>query len=310
MSVKISDDLLSFFRDFVGDRLDDLIYCYSKPLPEAFRVNTLKVRKEVCLELLKDEGLDVVPVPFTVDGFYAKPEGVLSVSLWHMLGYVYVQGPVSMLITDLLEIEPGCRVLDLCAAPGSKATHIAQKQAGKGVLVANDVSRTRLKALASNMQRCGVVNGIITLADGRRFGYRHREFFDRVLVDAPCSSLGIGMKDWTVLKYWNPKTSIRLARLQTNLLFSGYSALKKGGILVYSTCTFHPYENEMVVSSLVEKHGDAEVVQLGLQNIEFDNGLEEWNQLRFSSEMKKTARIFPYQSGAEGFYVAKIRKRG
>ncbi|MDW8083583.1 MAG: RsmB/NOP family class I SAM-dependent RNA methyltransferase [Candidatus Caldarchaeum sp.] len=310
MSLKLSDELISFLHDFIGDRLDMLMDSYAKPLPEAFRINTLKIGREQCLELLKQEGVEATPIPFTVDGYYSKPEGVVSVSLWHMLGYVYVQGPVSMLITDLLDVKPGHRVLDLCAAPGSKSTHIAQKLAGRGVLVANDVSRTRVKALASNMQRCGVINGIITISDGRRMGYKHQGLFDRVLVDAPCSSLGIGSKDWSVLRQWSHKTSVRLAKLQKSLLFSGYSALRPGGIMIYSTCTFHPLENEWVVTSLLEKHAEAEIMPLDLKNINFENGLEEWGGYLFSPEMRKTVRIFPFQNGAEGFFIAKIRKLG
>lgn len=308
MTLKLSEELQIFLKEFVGDMLDQLLASYQRPLPESFRINTLKVEKETCLKLLKEEGVEAEPIPYTVDGYYAKPEGIVSVSLWHILGYVYVQGPVSILVTDLLEVEPGQLVLDLCAAPGSKTTHIAQKLAGRGVVVANDVSRSRIKALASNMQRCGVLNGVITLADGRGFGYRHRDFFDRVLVDAPCSSLGIGSRDWSVLKYWNPKNSRRLAHLQKSLLLSGYAAVKPGGILLYSTCTFYPLENEWVVNELLEKHSEAEVMPLCLKNIAFEKGLQEWGSMRFSEEVVNTVRIFPFQSGAEGFYLAKIRK--
>ncbi|MEM4495549.1 MAG: RsmB/NOP family class I SAM-dependent RNA methyltransferase [Candidatus Caldarchaeum sp.] len=310
MSVQLSQDLRSFLETIISDRLDMLLEAYAKPLPDSFRVNTLKIELEECLKLLQDEGLTVKRIPFTFDGFYAEPEGVLTVSLWHMLGYVYAQGPVSILVTELLDVEPGHMVLDLCAAPGSKTTHIAAKLGGRGVVVANDVSRTRIKALSSNMQRCGVVNGVLTLADGRRFGYKYREMFDRVLVDAPCTSLGIGSKDWSVLRNWTSGSSMRLARLQTSLLFSGYMALKPGGVLIYSTCTLHPLENEAVVNSLLEKFEEAEVLPITLHGLGYDQGFSEWGGRSFSPEMCKTVRIWPFQSGAEGFYIAKIRKPG
>lgn len=310
MSVQLSQELRSFLEAIIPDKMDMLLEAYSRPLPDSFRVNTLKIDRENCLNLLREEGLTVRRIPFTVDGFYAEPEGLLTVSLWHMLGYVYAQGPVSILVTELLDVEPGHWVLDLCAAPGSKTTHIAARLRGEGVVVANDVSRTRIKALSSNMQRCGVVNGVLTLADGRRFGYRYRGMFDRVMIDAPCTSLGIGSKDWSVLRNWTTGSSARLSRLQTSLLFSGYMALKPGGILIYSTCTFHPFENETVVNNLLEKFEEAEVLPIKLNGLECDWGFDEWGGRIFSPEVRKTVRIWPFQSGAEGFYIAKIRKPG
>lgn len=309
MSV-VSSELQTFLEEFIPDNIDAILESYSKPMPETFRINTIKISREECLSLLAEDGFEIKPIPYTEDGYYVSAGENLTTSLWHMLGYIYIQGPVSILVTELLDVEPGQIVLDLCAAPGSKSTHIAQKLNGKGVVVANDVSRTRIKALASNMQRCGVINGVITLNDGKTMGYKHRSFFDRVLVDAPCSSLGIGSKDWSVLRNWSQKTSERISKLQRSLLHSGYAALKPGGILLYSTCTFHPLENEAVVNSLLEKFPEAEVVLPHINNINYDKGLTEWKNMQFFPEVANTVRIFPYQSNAEGFFIAKIRKPG
>jgi NOL1/NOP2/sun family putative RNA methylase len=308
MNLVISDELRGFLLKLIPERLDAMLEHYAKPLPEAFRVNTLKTSVERCLQLLKEDGVEPRPIPWTRHGFYAEPQGVISTSLWHLLGLVYIQGPVSMVVSETLEVEPGHRVLDLCAAPGSKSTHIAQMLEGRGLLVSNDVSRTRVKALSSNLQRCGVVNVVVTIADGRWFGNRVPDFFDRVLVDAPCSSLGIGMKDWSVLKNYNVKISQRMSRLQKSLIFSGFKALKPGGIMVYATCTLHPIENEWVVAGLLEKFANASLVDIGPLGVEHDHGLEEWDGMYFGSEMRKTVRIYPFQSGAEGFFIAKIRK--
>ena len=308
MSVVISDELRDLLLKLVPERLDALLEHYAKPLPEAFRVNTLKTSVERCLQLLEEDGVMPRPIPWTRHGFYAEPQGVVSTSLWHLLGLVYIQGPVSMVVSETLEVMPGHRVLDLCAAPGSKSTHIAQMLEGRGLLVANDVSRTRVKALSSNLQRCGVVNVVVTLADGRWFGNRVPDFFDRVLVDAPCSSLGIGMRDWGVLKNYSQKISRRMSRLQRSLIFSGFKALRPGGIMVYATCTLHPLENEWVVAGLLEKSANASLVEVGPLSVEHDHGLEEWEGIFFGSEMRKTVRIYPFQSGAEGFFIAKIRK--
>jgi len=309
MSLVISEELRNFLLTLLPERLDLLLEHYAKPLPETFRVNTLKTSVERCLQLLREDGVEPRPIPWTRHGFYAEPQGIVSTSIWHLLGLVYIQGPVSMLVSETLEVEPGHRVLDLCAAPGSKSTHIAQLLGGKGLLVSNDVSRTRVKALSSNLQRCGVVNVVVTLADGRWFGNRVKGFFDRVLVDAPCSSLGIGMKDWSVLKHYSQRISQRISRLQKSLIFSGFKALRPGGIMVYATCTLHPLENEAVVAELLEKLDDASIVDIATLGLEHDRGLEEWDGLFFGSEMRKTIRIYPFQSGAEGFFMAKIVKK-
>jgi len=309
MSVVLSEDLQFFLKNFIPEHVDEMLEAYSRPLPDSFRVNTLKISVEECLKILsEEEGVELRPVVWTRHGFYADPPGRLTTSLWHMLGLIYFQGPVSMLVCELANIEAGHRVLDLCAAPGSKATHAAQLLEGKGVLVANDVSRTRIKALSSNLQRCGVVNCVITLADGRWLGNRLKNYFDRVIVDAPCSSLGIGMKDWGVLRNWGEKMSQRLSTLQQALIFSGFKALKPGGKLIYATCTYHPLENEAVVSHLLEKFDNAVLESINVNGLKCEHGLEEWNGLRFSDEVKKTIRIFPYQSNAEGFYIAVVKK--
>ncbi|MEM1946713.1 MAG: RsmB/NOP family class I SAM-dependent RNA methyltransferase [Candidatus Caldarchaeum sp.] len=309
MSVSLSEDLTNFITEFIPERFDELVETYSKPLPETFRVNTLKTTVDECLDLLGEEAVECKPVRWTRLGFYAEPPGRLSKSLWHLLGLVYIQGPVSMLVSELLDVRPGERVLDLCAAPGSKSTHIGQSLAGRGVLVANDVSRTRIKALTSNLQRCGVLNCVVTLADGRYLGFKMPDYFDRVLVDAPCSSLGVAAKDWSILKKWSSKLSERMGRLQKSLLFSGFRALKPGGQLVYATCTYHPLENEAVVSALLDEFENAALVDIQVNGLSFSRGVECWRRLSFRDEVKKAIRIYPFQSGAEGFFIAKVVKK-
>ncbi|MEM4280647.1 MAG: RsmB/NOP family class I SAM-dependent RNA methyltransferase [Candidatus Caldarchaeum sp.] len=309
MKPSLSEELKLFISEFIPEHFDKLVESYSKPLPETFRVNTLKTTVSECLSLLAEDGVEAKPVPWTKLGFYAEPPGRLSTSLWHMLGLVYIQGPVSMLVADLLDVKPGERVLDLCAAPGSKSTQIGQNLAGEGVLVANDVSRTRIKALTSNLQRCGVLNCVVTLADGRYIGFKMQEYFDRVLVDAPCSSLGVGAKDWSVLKNWSSKLSERMGKLQKALLFSGFRALNPGGELVYATCTYHPLENEAVVSSLLDKFENASLLDIKIDGIRFSHGVESWRGLSFRDEVKKAVRIYTFQSGAEGFFIAKVMKK-
>ena len=307
--IHFSEELLNFFNKLSDVDVEKLIESYHTPLPESIRINTLKVNVEECLGMLHERGFDIEKIPWTKYGYIVRDGENISETIEHMLGLIYIQGPISMLVSELLDVKPGQAVLDLCAAPGSKSTHIAQLMNNMGVLVANDISYERIKALSSNLQKCGVINSVITLKDGRMYGRRFPNTFDRVLVDAPCSSLGVIQKDWSVAKKWVERISIRISRLQLSLLLSGFDSLKPGGVMVYATCTLHPLENEWVVNQLLEKRGDkARLVEVNVEGLKYSKPLLEWNGERFSDDISKCIRIYPYQSGAEGFFIAKIYK--
>ncbi len=307
--IQFSEDLLKLLSKLPDVDLERLLESYNNPLPESIRINTLKVSLDECIEMLREEGFSLTKIPWTSYGYYVNPRDRIAETLEHMLGLVYVQGPVSMLVAEMLEVGHGDRVLDLCAAPGSKATQIGQYLENTGVLVANDISYERIKALSSNLQRCGVANVIITLKDGRMFGKRYPDTFDKVLVDAPCSSLGIISRDWSIAKRWNNRISERISRLQLGLVTSGFDALKPGGIMVYATCTLHPIENEWVIDQLLEKRrGKAKLLEIKIDGLQHSKPIIEWNNLTFNPEVSKCVRIYPYQSGAEGFFIAKITK--
>lgn len=304
----LSEELKSFLLSLPDLDFELLLSSYQSSLPESFRINTLKVSHEKALELLSEEGFSFIKIPWLRDGYYVKPEGLLSHTIWYKLGLVYIQGAVSMLASELLDVSPGHKVLDLCAAPGSKATHIGQLLGGRGVIVANDVSTSRVKALASNLQRCGVLNSVITQWDGRIFGRRLRGYFDRVLLDAPCSALGIISKDWGVGRRWRERVSLTHSKLQKGLIISAYDCLKPGGYMIYATCTLHPLENEEVVMHLLNSRQDARLCRISVEGLNYSNGLTEWGNRRYHGDMAYCIRVYPYHSGSEGFFFAKIRK--
>jgi len=312
MSSKIilSDDLRSYLDRLPDVELDLLLEAYERPLPEAFRVNTLKASEEKILERLRSRGYSIEPIPWARHGYMASGGEDLGKSLEHMLGLIYIQGPVSMAPVEALDPRPGEVILDLCAAPGSKSTQIAQLLRGEGVLVANDISFDRIKALSSNLQRFGVLNCVITLADGGKYPQFAREFFDRVLVDAPCSSLGIISKNWGIARAWSIGIVERLSKLQKRLILAAFDCLKPGGILVYSTCTLTVEENELVVNWLLESREDARVSEIRLRGLRHRPGITEYSGVRMKDEISKTMRIMPYDNWAEGFYIARIMKEG
>ncbi len=309
MSKLIMSDDLKNYLDMIPDLdLELLLEAYERPLPEAFRVNTLKLPEEETLQRLRDKGIKFRPVPWARHGYQAEEDIDLGTTLEHMLGLIYLQGPVSMAPVEALDPKPGEIILDMCAAPGSKTTQIAQLMSGEGVVVANDISYERVKALSSNIQKFGILNIVITVMDGRRFPRYIKEYFDRVLIDAPCSSLGIISKDWGVAKSWSYNVVERLSKLQLQLLKAGFETLKPGGTLIYSTCTLTVEENEMIVNKLLEERDDAAIKPITLPGLKHRPGVTEWRNMKFDPSLRYTMRIMPYDNWAEGFYIARIVK--
>ncbi len=275
-------------------------------LRRCIRVNTLKI---TIPELKKRIGKDwkLTPVPWCKEGFWIEhKEGRRDIgnTLEHSMGYIYVQEAASMIPPLVLDPKPGDTVLDMCASPGSKASQIAQYMKNKGVLVANDFQGKRLSPLGINLQRCGITNNIITLGKGE---YIKDIKFDKILVDAPCSGTGTIRKSLKTLRIWNPNMVKKIAGQQKRLIDNAFNLLKKGGIMVYSTCSLEPEENEGIIDWLLEKHPDAKLEEIKL-NIKRSPPILEFEGEQYNPEVKKTLRIWPQDNDTEGFFVAKIKK--
>lgn len=307
-TIKISEDLKNLLHTLPDVDVENLLESYQKPLRQSIRINTLKAREEDVISMLDEKGVELEKVPWTKHGYWIINDVNISNTLEHMLGLIYVQGAVSMAPVEVLSPKPGELVLDLCAAPGSKTTQIAQALQGEGVIVANDVNVKRIRALSSNVQRCGVINCVITQTDGRKFPLWAKGFFDKVLVDVPCTSLGIVSKDWSAAKNWSFRASERLSKLQLSLAISGFDCLKVGGVMVYATCTLSPQENEWVIDRLLAIRPSARLESIRLEGLKTNKGLLEWQHNRFNSEIERCVRIYPYEHEAEGFFIAKIVK--
>lgn len=278
-------------------------YCLSF-LRKSIRVNTLKISvEEVKKRLEKDWKL--TPVPWCKDGFWIKGDRRDIGNLpEHSLGYIYVQEAASMIPPVVLDPQPGEKILDVAAAPGSKTTQLAQYMKNTGVLVANDVAHDRLASLGVNIQRCGVANEILTMMKGQKI--RDIEF-DRILLDAPCSGTGTIRKSVKTIYTWNPDIPGKMAAEQRQLINHAFSLLKKGGTMVYSTCSLEPEENEGVIDWFLEKHPDAKIIPIEL-DIKRAEPVTEFEGKRYNPEVKKCLRIWPQDNDTEGFFVVKIRK--
>lgn len=275
-------------------------------LNKSIRINTLKTTiSHVKKELDKDWILE--PIPWCKEGFWIEhKKGRLDVgnTIEHQIGYYYVQEAASMIPPIVLDPKPGEKVLDLCASPGSKTTQMAQYMENKGIIVANDIAGARLAALGINLQRCGVMNAVITQRKGEHF--KDIEF-DKVLVDAPCSGTGTIRKSLKTLGWWNPNTiKNKIAGLQKKLILAGYNALRRGGTMVYSTCSLEPDENEAMIDFLLEKT-DAKLEEIEL-NLNHSPAVAEFEGKKFNPEVKKCLRLWPQDNNTEGFFVCKIKK--
>ena len=277
---------------------------------KAIRINTLKISVEECTKRLKSKGWHTEQVPWCKEGFWIEHSDRRDIgNLWeHHMGYMYVQEAASMIPPIVLNPQPHESILDISAAPGSKATQIAQLMNNTGVLVANDYKAARLAALGVNIQKVGALNTIMTLMSGQ--GIKNIQF-DRILVDAPCSGTGTIGKSLKTIMMWNPTMVRRLARQQTQLLETAWKLLKNNGTLVYSTCTLEPEEDEGIISAFLQDHSEAiidKIKESELPGLKRSPAITEFEGKKYVPEVKNCLRLWPQDNYTEGFFVARVRK--
>ena len=207
-----------------------------------------------------------------------------------------------------LQPQPGERVLDIAAAPGSKTTEMSAMMQNTGLVISNDPSPTRVRGLIGNVDRAGCLNVVVCRMDGASLGRAVAGTCDRVLVDAPCSSEGTVRKSAQALDHWSVAAIERFPSVQRRLIVAGYIALKPGGVMVYSTCTVAPEENESVVAHLLTRHPEAEVCSAELPGLVTRPGLREWSGESFPEAVSRCRRILPQDNDTEPFFMASIRR--
>lgn len=279
--IKLPEKFTETMQTLLGDEYDAFIESYNRPVYSGVRVNTLKLAPQDYLALT---GEILEAVPWNENGFYCESAKKYSRNPLYYAGLYYIQEPSAMLPAGLLPIEEGDRVLDMCAAPDGKSTALAAKLQGTGLLVSNDISYSRAKALLKNIEAFGVDNSLVISEDPKNMVGRFTEFFDKILIDAPCSGEGMFHKKPSMTESWERTGPEFYSEIQRAITGYGAQMLKPGGYMVFSTCTFSPLEDEGTIQYFLENHPEFELV--------------------------KEIRLWPHKVKGEGHYVTLLHKKG
>ena len=289
----LPQDFLDRMKTLLGDEFEDFIASYNKENYHALRINPLKSVKACYPENQK-----LLPVPWTTNGYYYPENLQPGKHPFHEAGVYYIQEPSAMAPAEALMVEPGDIVLDLCAAPGGKSTQIAGKLQDKGLLISNEIIPSRAKILSENIERLGIKNAIVTNEDSNHLAEVFPEFFDKIMVDAPCSGEGMFRKNSEACNEWSLENVKKCSIRQAEILDNAALMLKPGGRMVYSTCTFSTIENEDTIKHFLEKHPDFHIA-----NITLSGGISE-------GFLTGTLRLWPHKLDGEGHFVTVLEKNG
>ncbi len=294
--MKLPESFLETMKTMLGQEYEAWLASYSQPPFHGLRINTLKLSKEQW-EAISPYGTE--PVTWTDNGYYCQEGSRPAKDPYYFAGLYYLQEPSAMAPAALLPVEPGDRVLDLCAAPGGKSTELGAKLGGTGLLVSNDISNTRARALLKNLELFGVENICVTSEAPEKLAATFGEFFHKILVDAPCSGEGMFRKDPELIRSWQEHGPEYYAPIQKQILKQAASMLRPGGYLLYSTCTFAKQEDEDVVNWLLQEEPEMELVPA-----------TPWPGTCSGTDGLPVIRLFPHRVKGEGHFAALLKKAG
>ena len=300
----LSPAFLERMQKMLGDEYEDFIKSYEAPRTYGLRVNTAKIS---CEEFEKIVPFPVTPIPWIPNGYFYPGDVRPSFCPLYQAGLYYLQEPSAMPPASCLPVTPGENILDLCAAPGGKATALGAMLNGSGLLVANDISSSRTRALLRNIELFGIANAFVTNETPAHLKDRFPEFFHKILLDAPCSGEGMFRKEDALARDWTPEKSDELSVLQKELILQAADMLRPGGQLLYSTCTFAPKEDEGVVSYLLENRPDMKLMELPAYE-GFTPGVPAWGN--GDPALSHCVHLFPHKMQGEGHFMALFRKEG
>lgn len=327
----LPEQFLDRMREMLGNEYEAFLDSFSQEKYQALRLNALKKAQggESSVERLapgngKESVFHLKKVPWADNGYYYEKEDTPGKHPYHEAGVYYIQEPSAMAPVTLLEARPGEQILDLCAAPGGKSTQIAAAMQGEGLLIANEIHPARAKILSENVERMGIRNACVTNETPAHLAELFPEYFDKILVDAPCSGEGMFRKNEVACEEWSPENVVLCGQRQDEILDCAARMLKPGGRLVYSTCTFAPTENEGSIYRFLVRHPEFTVAEidkeaLGIEGDGVPTYLKYSDIAVESSEnhvlpdenvLTNTLRLWPHKLKGEGHYAAVLVKQG
>jgi len=298
------------FCEIYPENSDNLLKTFEIHKQVSFRVNTLKIDIESALKELETEGLHPEPVKWYSEAFTvpAQLKDRLTHSKLFENGQIYIQSLSSMLAPLVLDPKPGETVLDLAAAPGGKSLMMAVQMKNDGWLSVVEPKKDRFFRLKANLERGGVTIAHTYMTDGRSVGAKCPAMFDRVMLDAPCSTEAkFRSFDPKTFSYWSERKIKEMSKLQQRLMESAIKSLKPKGKLLYATCSFAPEENEMVIDKALKKHPELEVLNIQLPIENSVSGLTKWGKKSFCKDVSKSVRILPTET-MDGFFLCLLQK--
>ena len=291
-------------RRLLGSEYDAFAASYGQGRQYGLRRNLLKGTEQDFIRVMP---FPLEKISWAREGYYYDAANQPGRHVLHEAGAYYIQEPSAMAAVEALDPAPGERILDLCAAPGGKTTQIAGRMEGQGLLVANEVVGERARILSQNVERMGIYHCVVCAEKPERMAALFPGFFDRILVDAPCSGEGMFRKEEAAREEWSPEAVRMCADRQAMIMEEAAKMLKPGGVLVYSTCTFSPEENEGTISAFLQRHEEYSIEEIACKNL-FSPGRAEWT-LQPAPGIEHTLRLWPHLLRGEGHYVARLRKR-
>ena len=291
--MKLPKKFLENMKLILKDDFEEFLETYDKDSFSGLRVNTLKISVE---DFVKIFPLKLSPINGINNGFYFNRKDNVTKHPFYHAGLFYVQEPSAMLPGSLVDVEDGDIILDLCAAPGGKTTQVAARMKNTGLLVSNDISTGRIKALVKNIEMLGIRNVLVTNEDHINLSKATKGVFDRILIDAPCSGEGMFRKSISFARDWSDKSVEKYRQIQGEILEIISGSLAKGGQIVYSTCTFNRKENEEQINRFIENNDEFHKISLESGGeYEIHNGY---------------LRVWPHKNKGEGHFAAKLVKEG
>lgn len=295
---------LERMKSLLGEEYPLFLKSFEAPRTFGLRVNTDKI---TCEEFERIVPFPVTPIPWIKNGYFYEEESRPSRCPLYQAGLYYLQEPSAMTPASRIPVTPGEYVLDMCAAPGGKATALGAALKGEGLLIANDISTSRARALLRNIELFGIPNVFVANEPPEKLARTFPEFFHKIILDAPCSGEGMFRKEEALALDWTPEKSDELSKIQRELLLNGFDMLRPGGLLLYSTCTFSPKEDEGSVSFLLENRPEADLVELPWYE-GFTEGIPSAGN--GEERLKRCVRLFPHKMNGEGHFMALIQKPG